>query len=205
MLFPSLYTSRKLFLQGSEIIRMPNELRYWLALRRIEGVGSVVFRTLQETLGSPASVFNTPAEELQKIPGVGIKTARRIVSFKNWEIIDEELDRADKNNVHIVTYLDPLYPSQLLNIHDFPPLIYVRGSLSQEDVRIAVVGSRQASTPWKIHHGKIVPRTGNERRSDRQRNGKGDRYGNTSRSHGGTRQNNCHTGQRPGCHLPAGK
>ena len=151
MLFPSLYTSRKLFLQGSEIIRMPNELRYWLALRRIEGVGSVVFRTLQETLGSPASVFNTPAEELQKIPGVGIKTARRIVSFKNWEIIDEELDRADKNNVHIVTYLDPLYPSQLLNIHDFPPLIYVRGSLSQQDVRIAVVGSRQAST-----HGKFI-------------------------------------------------
>jgi DNA processing protein len=44
------------------------------------------------------------------------------------------------------TFLDDDYPPQLREIHEFPPIIFHRGSLHADDNGMSVVGSRQAST-----------------------------------------------------------
>ena len=47
----------------------------------------------------------------------------------------------------ILTYQDPGYPQRLLTIYDYPPLLYVRGRLTEADeLAVAVVGSRRASS-----------------------------------------------------------
>jgi DNA processing protein len=48
--------------------------------------------------------------------------------------------------VSIITCRDSIYPHNLLNIYDFPPFLYVKGTLREDDICIAVVGSRMAST-----------------------------------------------------------
>jgi len=56
------------------------------------------------------------------------------------------IELAHKLNVSIITSDSTFYPQMLLNIYDFPPILYVRGTLTDKDINIAVVGSRRAST-----------------------------------------------------------
>ncbi|MBW2630543.1 MAG: DNA-protecting protein DprA [Deltaproteobacteria bacterium] len=121
-------------------------MKYWLALKFVEKVGNVGFNNLVETFGSPRAVFDAPASSLQKIHRITQKTARDIKNFDNWARVEKELELADKSNVSIITSDSPLYPRLLLNIYDFPPILYIRGTLSNQDINIAVVGSRMAST-----------------------------------------------------------
>ena len=123
-----------------------NDLKYWLALKFVEKVGNVGFNNLVKTFGSPRAVFDAPLASLQKIDRLTRKTARDIKNFDNWAIIEKELESADRLNVSIITSDSPLYPRLLLNIYDFPPILYVRGTLSYQDINVAVVGSRMAST-----------------------------------------------------------
>lgn len=125
-------------------------LACWLALKKIEGVGNLGFKTLVESFGSPAEVFAASYETLKCIPGVGEKTARQILSFRDWDACEAELRRVREQTISLVTFQDPNYPRRLLNIYDFPPLLYVKGVLSNDDIPVAVVGSRQASPYGKF-------------------------------------------------------
>ena len=121
------------------------ELIYWLALKMVPGVGNVTYVHLVERFGSPRAVFFSSNEELFTLPEIGRKLASEIKSFAHWKAAERELSRTEKEGVTIVTYRDPLYPPNLREIYDFPPFLYVRGSLSTEDINVAVVGSRRAS------------------------------------------------------------
>jgi DNA processing protein len=127
-----------------------DELRYWLALKSTEGIGNLGFRNLLESIGTPRAVFSASLNALKSVQGVGEKTAAAIKDFKNWEKVDEDLTLAEKLNVDILTCQDSSYPRNLLNIYDFPVLLYVRGSLKEDDCYIAVIGSRMASTYGKF-------------------------------------------------------
>jgi DNA processing protein len=125
-------------------------LKYWVALKWVEGVGNVGFKALLEAFGTPRKVFEAPLSMIKAVPGIGDKTASHIKAFKDWKKVEKELERADKTGVSIVTSQDPLYPSQLLSTYDYPAFLYVKGHLKEDDVNVAVVGSRMASTYGKF-------------------------------------------------------
>ncbi len=120
-------------------------LKYWIALKAVEEVGCVGFRTLLKAFSSPKAVFSASAQTLKVIPGIGPKTADHIRAFSDWGMAEREVALAGKLGIAIVTCEDPLYPKNLLNIYDFPPFLYVKGSLCPEEIPVAVVGSRVAS------------------------------------------------------------
>jgi len=126
-------------------------LKYWIALKAVEGVGCVGFRTLLTAFGSPEAIFRASASTLQVLPGIGPKTTDEIRSFTDWGKAEQEVAQAETLSVSIVTCQDPLYPANLLNIYDYPPYLYVKGSLCPEEIGVAIVGSRLAST-----YGKYV-------------------------------------------------
>lgn len=130
-------------------------LKYWIALRAVEEVGCVGFRTLLKAFSTPQAVFSAPARTLKIIPGIGAKTADNIVSFSAWKTAEEEVVRAGKLGVSIVTCEAPLYPKNLLYTYDYPPFLYVKGALNAEDVSVAVVGSRLASAYGKYTTERI--------------------------------------------------
>jgi DNA processing protein len=125
-------------------------LKYWVALKWVEGVGNVGFKALLEAFGTPQKVFEAPLSMIKAVPGIGDKTAPQIRAFKDWKKVEKELECADKTGVSIVTSQDPLYPSQLLSTYDYPTFLYVKGHLKEDDVNVAVVGSRTASTYGKF-------------------------------------------------------
>jgi len=121
-------------------------LKYWIALKSIDGIGNASFQPLLDHFGSLAGVFSTTVHNLSAIPGISKKSAAAIVSFKDWDKILLQMDALDKMGISVVTCLDELYPHNLLNIYDRPAFFYVLGRLDNEDVPLAIVGSRNAST-----------------------------------------------------------
>jgi len=126
------------------------DLKYWIALKAVEGIGNLCFKNLIDTFGTPRKVFEASLNTLKTIPGIGEKTAVCIKDFRSWEKAESALKLAEKLKVDILTYQDTSYPKNLLNIYDFPVLLYVRGTLKEDDINIAVVGSRMASTYGKF-------------------------------------------------------
>ncbi len=64
----------------------------------------------------------------------------------DWSLIDNDLVWLTQDNNRIVTFIDGKYPSQLKEIADPPPVLFVRGNpdlLSKP--QIAIVGSRNPS------------------------------------------------------------
>lgn len=127
-----------------------DDAKYWLALKFVPDVGNVACKNLVNAFGTPGHVFQASIAELSGVHSITEKTARRIKGFDDWSRVDRELTLADRLGVSIVTAHDRLYPKNLLNIYDYPPVLYVRGSLSHDDIHIAVVGSRLASTYGKF-------------------------------------------------------
>jgi len=126
-----------------------DNLKYWLALKLVEGLGNIGVKNLLQGFGTPEHVFKAPLHLLETVPGIGSKTARHIKDFKQWAEVDGELEMAVRMNVAILTCQDPLFPQRLLHIYDCPVLLYVKGELRGLDVSIAVVGSRKASAYGK--------------------------------------------------------
>lgn len=129
---------------------MESDIKYWIALKLIDGVGNVGFKNLIEVFGSPENAFNAPTDALKAIPGITRKIALNIKGFNDWQKVDKELELADKTKVSIITASNFLYPKSLLNIYDFPPFLYVKGTLREDDINVAVVGSRMATTYGKF-------------------------------------------------------
>ncbi|MCY4370278.1 MAG: DNA-protecting protein DprA [bacterium] len=60
-----------------------------------------------------------------------------------WEA---EVQRLSGDGIEIISCADPSYPLNLAMVHDRPPLLFVRGTLTEADERaVAVVGTRRAS------------------------------------------------------------
>mgnify|MGYP000844396721 CR=1 FL=1 len=56
-----------------------------------------------------------------------------------------------------LSWLDSDYPEQLREVHDFPPVIFIRGHLAEPDPGVCVVGSRDAG-PASIEAARHIAR-----------------------------------------------
>ncbi|MCP5055036.1 MAG: DNA-protecting protein DprA, partial [bacterium] len=59
--------------------------------------------------------------------------------------VKSELDLLARKEYRIITLADPDYPRLLREIPDPPPFLYVSGRLDSSAMKIAVVGSRNAT------------------------------------------------------------
>ena len=85
--------------------------------------------------------FVDPADETWLLDAAA--NAERLDRIPFWEARVRQLTA---DGVAIISCVDPSYPSNLAMIHDRPPLLFVRGEITDADVRaVAVVGTRAAS------------------------------------------------------------
>ena len=60
--------------------------------------------------------------------------------------LEAEMEKLERYGVKVLTYHDVGYPSRLKEIYDYPPLLYIRGSLLPDDEWcLAIVGTRRAT------------------------------------------------------------
>ena len=118
---------------------------YWLALRRIHGVGPRTCRLLLEKFGSAEQIFRATPEEVGAA-GVGRKVADAIAGFDAFAPLEKELCELPRIGARLIRWNDPDYPPNLKQIADPPPYLVLRGTLlPQETACVAVVGARAAS------------------------------------------------------------
>lgn len=117
---------------------------YYIALNFVQGIGNIRYKALVSHFKSAENVLKADKEELCKVDGIGDKLADAIRSFDDYKAVDDEIKNAKRKNIKIIKYLD--YPSNLKKLADSPPLLYVKGDLSEEDDdSFGIVGARNAS------------------------------------------------------------
>lgn len=127
-----------------------SDLKYWLALNSLPDVGPVLARKLLTVFGNPENIFRLSVDELKRVENIGENRARSIVGFKQWDMIQREIDGAMTIDAKLITIKDKAYPQALRNLHDAPPVLYVKGEIKDCDrYALAIVGSR-ASTSYGI-------------------------------------------------------
>jgi DNA processing protein len=110
----------------------------------VPGLGCRTFLKILDK-SSPEEVFS---ESSQALTALGLK-ANLISELKafDWNLIEQDLIWLAQPNNDAITLLDPLYPPQLKETYDPPPLLFVRGNkqlLSRP--QIGIVGSRNPSS-----------------------------------------------------------
>ena len=114
----------------------------WLALKMIPNLGNITYKRLL--------VFAAKLNDLIEVEGVRIETARRIVS-KAWEgNPEDELVGLQKSGAKLITIFDSSYPKELREIHDPPPLLYLKGLAIRN---IAVVSGMARGIDSAAHWG----------------------------------------------------
>lgn len=135
---------------------MGQELIYWFALQKVLGVGSVLAKRLIEHFGEPEGIFKASENELKKVEGVRNKLISALKNFKAWGEVKREKELVLRHQVKVITLKDQDYPRNLLSIYDSPSLLYVKGSLEEDDnLSVAIVGSRAAGDYGRVITEKI--------------------------------------------------
>jgi DNA processing protein len=120
------------------------ELRDWLRLSLISGIGGETQRKLLKAFGSAEAVFAASASAWRGV--IGPALAQRLQHDDVSEPIETALAWAAEPGNHIVTLGDADYPQALLDSADPPTLLYVKGCIELLNrPALAIVGSRNAS------------------------------------------------------------
>jgi len=123
-------------------------LESWLRLQTIDGVGDLTVLRLVRAGHSPDAVLRASRDELIQ-HGCSSQLAdaiRRGPDRSACRSIERELKAIERERVEVRSFLDPAYPARLKMIADPPPLLYITGTLTEQDeLAVAIVGARRAT------------------------------------------------------------
>lgn len=132
------------------------DIKYWVGFSLISGIGRVRFTQLENYFTSLENAWKAGPAELKQA-GLDSGPIRAITSRRPKISPEAEMEKLDRYGVKVLTWHDQDYPARLKEIYDYPPLIYVRGSLLPEDEWcLAVVGTRRATVYGRQVTDEIV-------------------------------------------------
>ncbi len=121
------------------------DIKYWVGFSLISGIGRVRLTQLENYFGSLEDAWKANPADLKQ-SGLDSSSIRSIGLWQAKISLEAEMEKLEQYGVQALTYHDDNYPSRLKEIYDYPPLLYVRGSLLPEDEWcLAVVGTRRAT------------------------------------------------------------
>lgn len=121
----------------------PDELKYWVAFSGMPGIGRVRISQLKEYFGSLQDAWKAPEAKLKQA-GLDSRSIDAVVTLRPGISLDADMEKLQRHRVNVLICEDPNYPSRLKEIYDYPPVLYVRGSLPAEDEPcLAIVGTRR--------------------------------------------------------------
>jgi DNA processing protein len=121
------------------------DLKYWVGFSFIPGIGRVRLNQLENHFGNLESAWKAPTGELRQAR-LDDGVVRAITTWRPKIALDDEMEKLKRYGVQLLTWHDDDYPARLKEIYDYPPLLYIRGSLTAADEWcLAVVGTRRAT------------------------------------------------------------
>lgn len=120
------------------------ELADWLRLTLVPGVGAERQRQLLAAFGLPERIFAAGRTALTGV--IGGLLADRLLDTDTGDAVASAQAWAQQPGNAIVCLGDPAYPKTLLDIHDPPVILYIKGDPQRLDCPgLAIVGARSAS------------------------------------------------------------
>jgi len=118
---------------------------YYLAFARVRGIGAVRLRKLKAHFGSLQVAWSANEFDLAAA-GLDLRTIGALIQGRKSISPSAEVERLTKAGAHALTWDDPAYPRLLREVPDPPPVLFVKGSLSEDDNwAVSIVGTRQAT------------------------------------------------------------
>ncbi len=126
-----------------------------LILGQLPGVGAARSGAIIARFGDDPGLLEAGPEKWSAVPGLGHSLSTKIAATlhstswftKALDAASEQLERADRLGIHLLTILDQRYPSLLRELYDPPPILFVRGDPScLTRPSVAVVGTRRATS-----------------------------------------------------------
>jgi DNA processing protein len=128
-------------------------LESWLRLLAIDGVGDLTALRLVRAWNSPEAVLRASRDDLTR-SGCSPQLAdaiRRGPDSPVCRSIEWELNAIERERIEVRSVLDPTYPARLKMIADPPPLLYITGTLTEQDeLAVAIVGARRATAAGRV-------------------------------------------------------
>lgn len=124
-----------------------NETEASIVLNMLPHVGPIRFEKLREYFGSAVTILKATGDQLRQVSGIGEEVSN---SIRNWERevdLAAELKLVGDAGARVLIAADAEYPPLLREIADPPIVLYVLGTLIEQDHRcgIGIVGARMAS------------------------------------------------------------
>jgi DNA processing protein len=117
-----------------------------LRLHLVTGIGPRLFAALVERFGSAKAAAGASGADLAQVRGIGPDSAARLREGIERSDPEAELQKALAAGVGIIIRGEPEYPIALTYLTDAPPVLYVKGTIVEQDAQaIAIVGMRKCS------------------------------------------------------------
>ncbi len=121
------------------------DIQYWIGFSLVPGIGRVKFGQLVNYFHSLENAWKASPGELKRA-GLDSASIRSINTWRPKISLEVDMEKLEQYGVQVTTYLDSDYPARLKEIYDYPPILYIRGTLLPEDEWcLAVVGTRRAT------------------------------------------------------------
>lgn len=127
---------------------MNQQLLYHIALTAIPNIGNITAKKLIAYCGSAEAVFSEKRSALEKVPGIGIVNASRIIDHKSEALAtgEQELVFIVKNNIRATCFNDNDFPKRLSHCEDGPIVLFSKGDFDYNSQKvISIVGTRKAT------------------------------------------------------------
>lgn len=119
---------------------------HWIWLATRPGLGDRGRMALLQRFGDAEDIYYAEAGEYAQLEFLSPEAAASLQE-KSLQEAEEILEACRREEIHILTWQDALYPKRLKNITDPPVVLYYKGRLPEVDALplVAVVGTRRAS------------------------------------------------------------
>jgi DNA processing protein len=134
------------------------DILYEIAVTKIPNIGPVLAKNLVAYCGSAKAIFETSANDLAKIPGIGVNKVYEIKNNDALAQAEKELSYVSKNNITPLYFLDEKYPSRLKHFDYSPIMLYYRGDVNHLNAikTVGIIGTRKPTERGKIFTEKLV-------------------------------------------------
>ncbi len=133
-------------------------LFYWLGFNRVPGIGAKKLRALIDTFGDVQTAWQAPASSLAAA-GLDRRALNNLLKLRVELDLDEELAQIQQANITILTWDSPTYPTNLRQVDNAPPVLFMRGEiLPEDDWAVGIVGTRRAT----VYGREVALRLGTE-------------------------------------------
>lgn len=122
------------------------DVRYWVWLTTIEGLGLRAQQDLLAAFSTPEAVFLADQEAIDRVEGLTDRE-KEALQRRDLRRADEVLEDCQRERIRVLTIQDAAYPQRLGAIARPPLVLYYKGELLPFDALpvTAVVGARNAS------------------------------------------------------------